>query len=281
MAYLMRQFSMSKVKSKSILDANLPILIITCSASPPERIASALKQLEALNTISNIHFVNGYVSNDLIISKIFDRKRSFLWTKRPLSLVECAVYASHRKAHSMILEKGYKTALIMEDDFKIHSQETVENVIKHGHKILASGPDMLKLFDFRKKKKGNKPAISKDGSGINMVKWQNATAGAVAYVISAQGAKKFLRRKKIFRQIDEDTKYFWELGLDIWSVPGCPIRESATELGGSLVEESRIALHTDSILRKLWGNCLTVHRKIRAKWALRKEIERYLTQNKS
>ena len=114
-----------------------------------------------------------------------------------------------------------------------------------------------------------------------MVKWQDATAGAVAYVISAQGAKKFLMREKIFRQIDEDTNYFWELGLDIWSVPGSPIRECAAELGGSLVEEDRIALHTNSILRKLWGNCLSVHRKIRAKWAIRKEVERYSTQNTS
>ena len=66
-------------------------------------------------------------------------------------------------------------------------------------------------------------------------------------------------------------KYFWELGLDIWSVPGNPVIEVSDRLGGSLVHTDRDQTKTRRLVRSIWGNLLTADRKIRTRLHLQRE----------
>ena len=107
--------------------------------------------------------------------------------------------------------------------------------------------------------------------GVPLVKWSAPTAGMVAYLISRAGARKLLARDRVYRQVDEDLKHYWELGLDIWSVPGNPVAEVSDKLGGSLIDDDRENLRNRVLARSLWGNVLTTERKIRTRLALARE----------
>lgn len=242
----------------------LLVLIVTCSKSPPARVASARAELAALNMPLEIEVVDGFIQDAPIIDVIYDKSRNFRRMKRPLSRTEVAVYASHRRAWERLIESGRRAALIFEDDFAISNPDTVKAMIHHWDTILSDGRDIVKLFDFEKTRP-NRAVFQTHVSGVDLVKWAAPSAGMVCYFISAEGAAKFSSRSRIFRQIDEDIKYFWELGLDIWSAPGNPVTEKCEELGGSMVEEGRKDLRNKSLIRSLWGNLLTAHRKLRTR----------------
>ncbi|MGH1329342.1 MAG: glycosyltransferase family 25 protein [Paracoccaceae bacterium] len=242
----------------------LKVLIVTCRKSPPERIATARRALKALGIPLDIEIINGFVSEDAQIDQLYDAPRNRRWMKRPLSRSEIAVYASHRAAWAHLINSGHPAALIFEDDFAILNQEVVTQVITDWRAILGTQRDIVKLFDFEKRRP-NRPVFETNIGGIDLVKWAAPTAGMVGYLISTEGAEKFLSRKRIYRQVDEDTKYFWEFGLNIWSLRDNPIDEQSPTLGGSLVEQSRQELRGRSLGRAIWGNLLVMGRKGRTK----------------
>ena len=141
-------------------------------------------------------------------------------------------------------------------------RDCVASVLDGWSAVLGDGRDIVKLFDFEKKG-ANRPAFECRAGGVRLVKWQAPTAGMVAYLIARSGATKLLARDKIFRQVDEDLKHFWELGLDVWSVPGNPVAEVSEHLGGSLIDRERASLRNRALGRSLWGNVLTAERKIK------------------
>ena len=60
----------------------------------------------------------------------------------------------------------------------------------------------------------SQPGAAKAGD-VEIVNYVAPTAGMVAYLASREGAQRFLSRSQVFRRIDEDTKYYWELGLPV------------------------------------------------------------------
>jgi GR25 family glycosyltransferase involved in LPS biosynthesis len=158
---------------------------------------------------------------------------------------------------------------VLEDDFGFRDVGQVSRVLESWPAMLEQR-DIVKLFDFEKRAV-NRPMFSRRAGGVELVKWRSPTAGMVAYLISRQGAQKFLARDRIFRPVDEDVKYFWELGLNIWSVPGNPVIEVSEHLGGSLVNTDRDQTKTYRFVRSIWGNLLTADRKIRTRLHLQRE----------
>ncbi|MCZ4350915.1 glycosyltransferase family 25 protein [Roseovarius aestuarii] len=240
----------------------LLVLIITCRKSPPARVLSARAELEALNLPIEIEVLDGYVSEDDCIDAIYDAKTNRRRVKRPISRSEIAVYATHRMAWKRLTESGHPAAIVFEDDFAVRKPKIVEASIQFWREFLGDGRDMVKLFDFEKRKRNN-AVCSARVREVDLVKWSAPSAGMVAYLISHDGAQKFLSRKRIFRQVDEDAKYFWELGLNIWSIPDNPVAEISNALGGSLVEADRQSHRERRFLRSLWGNLLVLDRKLR------------------
>lgn len=258
---------MSDTRDKA---GSLLVQIITCRETSDRRLDTALRTLETLDRSLEIEIVSGFVGEDPIIDTLYDGELNGRYAKRPISRTEVAVYASHRLAWNRLLESGHAGALVLEDDFRLRDPEKVLRIIDCRSDVLGDGRDIVKLFDFEKRGP-NRPAFERQAGGIDLVKWRAPTAGMVAYLISRNGAQKFLARQRVFRQVDEDTKYFWELGLDIWSVPGNPIGENSGELGGSVVDARREAMKTRSLARSVWGNWITVDRKVRTRFHLLRE----------
>jgi GR25 family glycosyltransferase involved in LPS biosynthesis len=248
-----------------------PALIVTCAKSPPARLASARAQLSALDPALDVRVIMGAVAEDPEIDRLYDPRRNRRLMKRPLTRTEIAIYASHRRAWQRVVDDGASCALVLEDDFRIRDHTLARGALDSWRAVLADGRDIVKLFDFEKRRPP-RAAFKARAGAVPLAKWASPTAGMVAYLISRDGARKFLSRDRIFRQVDEDTKYFWELGLDIWSVPGSPVVDSSPELGGSLVEDERQANRTQTTVgRSLWGNVLSIDRKLRTGWHLSRE----------
>ncbi len=240
----------------------LIIKVISCARSPESRRRSAAAQIESLKVAAQVEIVDGYTADDAIVDALYTPSLNRWRSKRPVARTEIAVYASHRLALQQMIDSGHQAALVLEDDFALGDTDKVLAAIEHWSDLLGDGRDVVKLFDFEKRSR-NRVHQARNVAGIELVKWRAPTAGMVAYLISREGGQKLLARERIYRQIDEDTKYFWELGLDIWSIPGNPILEVSTSIGGSLVETDREQIKQRKLSRSLWGMLLTVERKLK------------------
>lgn len=236
------------------------ILVVTCASAPAARRESAARQLAQHFPGHQAEFVEGFVGTDPEIAGLYDPTTNRRRSKRPLTPAEIAVYAGHRKAMQRLLSSGSECALIFEDDFRIDAPNVVSAAAAGASRLLSQGRNVIKLFDFPSRHE----YVAKDRivvEGIELVRWRSARAGTVAYLISRAGARGFLSRGRVFRAIDEDLKYFWELGLDVWSVPGNPVVDASDTLGGSLVDAERRSNRERNLWRSIYGNLLTIHRK--------------------
>lgn len=240
--------------------SHLPaVIVLTCKHSPSQRMDYARRQVMRHFSPDQVEIVDGFVSSDTEVDQLFDHKRARLWSKRIPSRGEIAAYATHRLAWQRLLDDGHEVALILEDDFHLEDPGLVKTALEQAPALLADGRNMIKLFDFPRDQSIERGICIEIGA-IPLVKWQRTRAGLVGYILSRDGARRLLERQKVFRVVDEDIKFFWELGLDIWSIPGNPVREIASNLGGSLLETERKRKRSRSVLRSIKGMLLALHR---------------------
>ena len=113
-------------------------------------------------------------------------------------------------------------------------------------------------------------ALTRSGD-LDIVSYAEPGAGMVAYLVNRDGARKFLSREFVFRQIDEDTKYYWELGLTVLSVSPNLVTEISGEMGGSLLHQAREELRAlRSLRRSLKGLRIVTARKLLHHWHRRR-----------
>lgn len=235
------------------------VILLTCKLSPAQRVAHAHTEILRHFSSDQVEVVDGFVSDDMEVDQIFDQKKARFWSKRILSRGEIATYATHRLAWQKLLDDGHDVVLILEDDFRLEDPDLVRKALNEAPSLLADGRHMIKLYDYPRDRSPD-IGIRIQVGAIPLVKWQRTRAGLVGYILSREGAKRMLERPKIFRVVDEDIKFFWELGIDIWSIPGNPITEIANNLGGSLLEDERQKNRRRSLSRSLKGMLLSVHR---------------------
>lgn len=238
-----------------------PVMILTCAASPPDRLPSALAEAQGLVTSDRVVVIDGMVASAADVRNNFDARRARRQSKWPPTDSEIAVYETHRRAWQRLVDGPWRQALVVEDDFRVRHPALVRACLANAAALLADGRDIVKLFDYPRRAARGK-AIVTDVAGIPLVKWRRPRAGMVAYLISRAGAGKFLARRRFFRVVDEDIKYFWELGLDIWSLPVSAIVDASHELGGSTIDEGRKSVRRRTPLRTLHGMAISMHRKL-------------------
>lgn len=251
-------------------DRATPVLVLTCRLSPPGRVAHARAQAEALFGPGRAVVIEGVIGSDPQVDALLDAPRARLLSKRPPGRGEIAAYATHRLAWERLLAGGAGQALVLEDDFRAVDTGLVRAVAERAGDLLSGGANIVKLFDFPRDRRARNACIRRRVAGIPLVKWRHPRAGMVAYLISREGAARFLARRAVFRAVDEDIKHFWELGLDVWSVPGNPVVDASAELGGSLLEEARQAGRRRGPLRSLHGLVLSAHRDWRTRQAFQR-----------
>ncbi|MBW3096004.1 glycosyltransferase family 25 protein [Pseudohoeflea coraliihabitans] len=243
------------------------VMVLTCAISPPQRLRSARSELAGAVPGVPVRVVDGLVEEDPAVDALFDAGRAQRLSKRPPTRREVAVYGTHRLAWQALLDSGRTTAIILEDDFKLVAPAALEALLAHLPGVLNSGLHMLKLFDYPRTRNGGW-ALERKFGDVSLVQWARPRAGMVGYLITAEGARRLLARERVFRVVDEDTKYFWELGLDIWSLRPLPVADGSDALGGSLLDAARNCTRRRRRLRRsLLGMVLTLHRRNRSRLA--------------
>lgn len=244
-------------------DSRFPVLVLTCRIAPPERRASALAQLSAMSDLVRVEMVDGFIDTDDSTLRLHDRALERRWTRRPMTLREVATYGTHRAGWQRLLETGATHALLLEDDFIITDPAALRRLLENLASVMTPDVDMLKLFDFPNNDR-NGWALQRDVAGETLFFPKHPKPGAVGYVLSAHGAAKFLGRKAVFRPIDEDLRYYWELGLRVWTLSRPLVRDGSATLGGSLLEPERRAFRKDrSFAKRLRHILIGAHRRVR------------------
>ncbi len=156
---------------------------------------------------------------------------------------------------------------MLEDDFGIRDSDRLAGAIARADELL-SGRDIVKLYDFPRSGRQDYAAI-RDVGPLRLGKWRYPSAGTVAYLISRDGAQKLLRRRSVFRPVDEDFKYFWELDLDVWSMVDPPVAEIGAGVGGSTLDAGRKAAKSRRTIDRLRGNLIHLSWRINCYWRSR------------
>jgi len=205
---------------------------------------SAVNQLNAL--AADFTFIRGYSPDDPEIDRGYSSALNCTAMKRPLSRGEIAAYLSHRRALTAFLATDAKAAIVLEDDFKaINHTRFAEQISRLLH--APAKWDLIKLFDYKRRKT---PRARLDLGTIQLIEYTSPTVGMVAYLVRRSGAQKLLERQYVFRPIDEDIKFYWELDLWVFSVSPNLVSEISDKLGGSQIEPERFRLRSNRSLRR-------------------------------
>ncbi|MBL8580124.1 MAG: glycosyltransferase family 25 protein [Mesorhizobium sp.] len=197
-------------------------------------------------------FVDGYRKGDPILDALYSPAKNLLLSKRSLSPGEIACYAGHRLIWQTIVERQDPHAIVFEDDAQITDRAAFDRAVQD----VTSAPfDIVKLWDIKPK-----PVIARRRLGdTQIVVHKMIASGTGCYLISRDAAAKMLRRRSVFRAVDEDFSHAWEFGAQVWSVWPNPVTDIAA---GSTIEAERISADRRR-LRSLWGEALQVVKRLR------------------
>jgi GR25 family glycosyltransferase involved in LPS biosynthesis len=225
-------------------------LIITITPDGHPRRESAIQ--EAQNLAVEPTFVDGVRHSDFLLSDLYAARRNLLLAKRNLTPHEVATYASHRKAWRMLLDSDAEHALVLEDDFHAPDPAKLRQAI--GDCLAAADRwHIVKFFEFSRKRVWRSARFG----STQLVAYKYQSAGAVAYLINREAARRLLSRKRIFRPVDEDLSWNWEFDLRMWTTESNLVEEISDRLGGSHIEAGRKSTKSErSIVRSIWANVI-------------------------
>jgi GR25 family glycosyltransferase involved in LPS biosynthesis len=236
----------------------LAVFVLTIDAEGGVRRVHAEEELRSNNLQGR--FVEGPRKNDAIISAIYSPLRNLIFAKRKLTCGEIAAYAGHRRVWEAFIDCGGDAALIFEDDFHVANQTRFKAVLAECLSLSHTW-DIVKFFDFNPKRVVRLRRLAT----TDLAAYKYPASGAVAYLISSAAARQLLKRGRIYRPIDEDLSWPWEFGLRVWSTQPNLVEEVSKELGGSLLESTRVANKAQrNLCRSVWANVLQGWKLVRA-----------------
>ena len=154
-----------------------------------------------------------------------DKLPEFLLSYFPHSLLspgEIGCYASHLLVWRTIVERDLPHALVLEDDVQIENDaaELVDELLR----VLPQGWDYVHM-DGRPRSRGFAARPLRELIGKRkLVRFSRIPDGAVAYLISNQGARKLLVPMVRLAPVDTDIRRPWMWGLDLFGVSNPPFR---------------------------------------------------------
>ena len=143
--------------------------------------------------------VEGIKVADLKARTAYSPALNLLLQKRSLAPPEIAIYEGHRRIWQEIVARKLDMALVVEDDVRFTDRAAFAEVLEHLDHIRDKW-DVVKFFDYKPKK----PIETYAFRNLKLVTYKYPASGAVAYLINARAAEALLRRKRIFRPVDED-----------------------------------------------------------------------------
>ncbi len=133
---------------------------------------------------------------------------------------EIACYLSHLKAIQLVVERGLRRAIILEDDAILEADFAVW---AEQQSPLPADCDILKLEGFGAANSIKIPLFRHANRSVQFA--YRVTGGAAAYLVTLEGAHKLQTALKTMKgQADTDLFAYWRSGLavyEVWPFPAC------------------------------------------------------------
>jgi glycosyl transferase family 25 len=139
-----------------------------------------------------------------------------------LSNGEAGCYASHLCCHQMIIDRELPYGLVLEDDVQLDGDFAA--VAQAAAEAAPQGWDYIHLSS--NIKRAVQPIKRLDGVERDLIVYSRLPVNMAAYLISAQGAQKFLAPRPRVRPIDMDVRYGWLMDFNIYGVAPPPARQN-------------------------------------------------------
>lgn len=209
-------------------------IILINLARAAERLAKMDKQFTALGlAYERLEATDGgnLTRDDRLL---VDNEKRKWYTEYPLSDNEVGCWLSHRHALLGLIESGDDMAVVVEDD-----AELLPDFAKLLQAVSENPPQFDFIFLHRKFKAGEKFFPVKDlipGLRLGVVGY--AHMGAIAYIVSREGAQKFVRHAPRFvHAVDKTMHRYWSNGLRIYGLERPVV--ITNDHGHSYIEETR------------------------------------------
>lgn len=167
----------------------------------------------------------------------------------PLRIGEIGCYASHLMAMQRIASGALgPIALVMEDDLVVSTDLVA--IVRDALTKLPRGWDMLRLSNPPKRAT---MAVADLADGRQLIRYSKIPNSAGAFLITVEGARKFLKPVPRVLPADEDMRRPWRFGLQEYGIVPAPVQpdmldsssieslqpKSAVKKGGPLFETLR------------------------------------------
>jgi glycosyl transferase family 25 len=210
------------------------------------------------------------------LKKVFyDAGLNRKYYKTNLSDPEIGCYLSHRGVWQRIVDENLEGAFIFEDDF-LPAADLM---------CVLNSIQKLDLPPFIAKLNGqSRRAVHgiADLSGqYRLVKPSVVPGRTTAYAISRAAAETLLKRTlPIYRPIDVDFRFWWQLGVDVYLVQPAPVSERPSSHADSTIEAARRAMKPQALPLRLhrWIRHLTFQAGYRASLICALAFERLLSR---
>jgi glycosyl transferase family 25 len=198
-----------------------PIFVINLKTSPERRRAAA-DQLERVGlTPTFVDAVDGRKMPPAEIAALVDEAGRLRRAPKPLSAAEVGCYLSHWAVLEKIVSEGLPQALVMEDDL-LAGDELPAVLEALGTKVLPPY-DMIKLGISEPQTKAFTPILRLTPDAA-LVRHHNVVNSNLAYVITRQGAERFMSYGRPIRYpVDVAMNRSWRHGLNILGVRPWPV----------------------------------------------------------
>ena len=169
---------------------------------------------------------------------LVDRKSRDMEGRRPLSDGMVACHLSHRKALEGVAAGEDELIAVFEDDVTLAPE--IGGALDALARLYASGWGFDIVFLHRQSMDKTFAPLKRVDEGIRLGITKFSDFGALGYVISKNGAGRFLERcPKIVHQIDHTLHAYWETGLNVFSLE-TPVVFHGNEAGGhSFLQETK------------------------------------------
>jgi glycosyl transferase family 25 len=177
-----------------------------------------------------------------VLGKNVPERLSWQFAQSPLLPGEIGCYASHLIACETMLQRGYRHALVLEDD--VNFEEDAAAAVAEIIAKLPADWDLVKLCNRRPVK-----AVLNLGdlrSGRMLVRYTRHPVSTGAYLISASGAAKLAAPRRRMLPVDMDFHRPWRLGLKVYGVAPAIFPQPVMQFGSNIGEPQKRTLRRPS-----------------------------------
>lgn len=240
-----------------------PIFVINLASRPDRRQAAAAQLAEARLQAEFVQAVDGWTLTPAEVASVYDAEGRMRRAGKPMTPGELGCYLSHWAIYCRMLAERIPRALILEDDFIATPRlGPVLNALAERSGL--PDYDLVKLAVSEPRRRHRHIRLARLAGEACLVRHYNVCNSTAAYVITQEGARRFVRHGLPIRYpIDVALNRSWWNGLNILGVRPWPVHHDMADssIGAERFEqpaadsrrlERRLRKTYNSVAKRAW-----------------------------